>query len=428
VLGSAFWRDAKDVRGLWWPGAGETAFIADLLAGLGFPASPCTTDDPLIWPQPYRANNGLDAVTILVSWHEDRAAETTLNLRLPRRPGALTLFSVDGTHDLPFKWRDGVATARVKLGAKEVAVVNAEVYEAASAVAHWWGYQQRMWHAIARPTIDFAPYSRGQWADPTMDLAPDAALTTTAPPAGWNAPGFDAHAWTPCRLAILEPYGAKPDQSVWVRRAFTVPGAWLRSGKIYLTSGNWSGAQYQGTARMWLNGQPLHDWTTNSFQEYDVTRLLTGSGDVVSWEFKGDSHTVGFSGNVWLYWAAPPVRSLDLAGEWQAPERAVHLPGGGHFGAPQRSVFVPREWQGRYRVRLYLEGNPYGTRGAWVNGKLIRRHHHNLGPRCDVDVTAALRFGEDNTIRLEGPENDPRFNWDVRVVRLDLYEAADEER
>jgi hypothetical protein len=42
-------------------------------------------------------------------------------------------------------------------------------------------------------------------------------------------------------------------------------------------------------------------------------------------------------------------------------------------------------------------------------------------PRCDLDITAALRFGEANTIRLEAPENDPRFVRDVRAVRLELY-------
>ncbi|HEY3418852.1 MAG TPA: hypothetical protein VGM23_18410, partial [Armatimonadota bacterium] len=37
ALGTAFWRDSKDVRGVWWPSKLETDFMADLLHGVGFP-------------------------------------------------------------------------------------------------------------------------------------------------------------------------------------------------------------------------------------------------------------------------------------------------------------------------------------------------------------------------------------------------------
>jgi hypothetical protein len=59
-LGTAFWRASQDRMGIWWPEEIETDFLADLLNGIGFDAPVCTTDDRLVWAQPYRSNNGLD--------------------------------------------------------------------------------------------------------------------------------------------------------------------------------------------------------------------------------------------------------------------------------------------------------------------------------------------------------------------------------
>ena len=89
-LGSAFGRDSRDVMGIWWPGAGETAFWRELLADIGADAAVCTTDDPLVWAQPYRSNDGLDAVTVLCNFNTNGVRKTRVALRVPRKPGART--------------------------------------------------------------------------------------------------------------------------------------------------------------------------------------------------------------------------------------------------------------------------------------------------------------------------------------------------
>ncbi len=63
-------------------------------------------------------------------------------------------------------------------------------------------------------------------------------------------------------------------------------------------------------------------------------------------------------------------------------------------------MHIPAEWEGKYLVRLYMEGGQHDTAGAMVNGRLARRHHHWFGTRCDIDITRFLRFGEDNRIEL----------------------------
>ncbi|MDD5198227.1 MAG: beta-galactosidase trimerization domain-containing protein [Terrimicrobiaceae bacterium] len=437
ALGTAFWRDAKDVHGLWKPGPCEVDFMTDLLGGVGFPAARCTTDDLLVWAQPYRYNNGLEASTTLVSWHDDAGVTVTLAMRLPRKPARLAAFGVEGEKHLPFTWADGVATTKVFLPAKEVKVVTADVYDPNEAVAHWWTYQQRMWHGLAKPTIDFGPYTKGKFADPTLDLREGAQLAI-GQPAGedWTKAGFLAGSWKPCILGLLNTYGAQPNKPAYVRKTFTVPEAWLnRGGRIYMTSGAWSGPHYLGAARMALNGKMLHDFTKDSFNEFDVTDLVTGGENVLSFTFKGDNKYQGFAGNVWLYYATPAERSLNLAGIWNGMENGspatLALPGQGRLKMPSRTVFIPKEWEGRYQVRLYMEGASRSILGAWVNDRLVRRHHHSLGSRCDIDITSQLKFGQENELILanggdyNGVNLDPKasFDWDIKVIRLDLYPA-----
>ena len=443
VLGTAFWRSSQDILGLWWPQPIETDFVGDLLNGVGFPAASCTTDDRLVWPQPYRTNNGLSYSTTVVNWHDDQDADTTLTLRLPRKPERLVSYGVNGVVSLPFSWvettpNNGVAAAKLHLPAKEVKVVTAEVYSPESAVAHWWGYQEKMWHQLATPQVNLQPYREGKWVDPTVDLRFGAQLTTQ-PQTGnaWTQPGPGVPGWTPCDLGLLNSEGALPNQPVWARKQFTFPVSWLADGgQTLLVSACWSGPQYLGSAQMYLNGKMLHDWTQSTFNEFDVTAALLPGPNMVGFAFKGDAKYQGFCGNVYLYHRAKPLQSIDLTAAWaginpQGQPATLTLPGQGMLQAPTRSIMIPQEWQGKYQVRLYMIGDPYSVNGVFLNDRLVRRHHHHLGTRADVDLTNYLKFGQENTFRLayggeyNGPVSDlkqmPR--WNLSVLRLDLFPA-----
>jgi hypothetical protein len=437
ALGTTFWRNSQDRKGVWWPEAIETSFLSDLLAGTGYPAAPCETDDRLVWPQPYRSNNGLESVTVLTSWHEDKAAKVNVTLRLPAKPTRLVSYSTDGEKSLPFTWSDGVATTSLTVGAREVVVLNADTYSPDAAVSHWWDYQQKMWHALAKPTIDFTPYTKGRFADPTLDLRDNARFTNAKPGESWTAPAFDDAKWTPSSLGIFNLNGAKEKQPLWVRRTFEVPAEWQQQGgDIYLVSGAWSGPQYRDKARLYLNGKMMHDFSDGSnfnYQDYLVTRQLQPGKNVVAFEFAGSEKNIGIVGNVFLYHRVPGERSLNLAGRWDGVDAggkdvSYTIPGTGSVFAPSRTVAIPLEWQGKYRVRLWLEGSKYSVLGAMVNGTMVRRHHHPLSTRCDIDITDQIKFGQDNTltlipqdsagfIRHDGPA--PAF--EIREARLELF-------
>ncbi len=425
ILGSTFWRNSQDRRGVWWPEPNETEFVADLLAGVGYPAAPCVTSDRLVWPQPYRSNNGQDLVAVLVSWNDDKEVATTLRLRTPVKPTKLVCFGVDGEKELPFEWKDGEAVTTVAMPAKEVKVVRAlGCLDPFSAVSHWWNYQQRIWHEIATPTIDLEPYTRGQWADPTLDLRPDARLTTTTPAdTAWQLPGFDDAAWKPCPMTILNSYGAEPNKPLWLRKSFTLPPNWKgKGGSIRLVSGACWAARYVGSARLFLNGVMLHDFG-GEFTDADVTAIARDGVNVVALEFKGDKEAQGVLGQVYLYHRPAPDLSIPLNGEWRVKDEKgafsnVTLPGKSDLMRPTRSVFIPKEWEGKYRVRLYMEGHRYQIMRVTVNGDLMRRGVPNDQP-ADFDITALVKFGQDNELVLTTISR--KEPWDIRIVRLDLF-------
>jgi hypothetical protein len=428
ALGSAFWRDCQDSMGLWRPEPLETDFMADLFAGIGLAPPVCTTDDRLVWAQPYRSNNGLDAVTCLVSWHEDEDVEVKVSLRLPHKPAKLVAYGVDGENELDFAWKDGIATAKLQMPAKEVKVVNAVVYSPGDAVVHWWNYQQKMWHQLKEPTIDFSPYRQGKWADPTLDLRQGGAELSLADPATGKAE------WKPCQVSILNFWGAEPNQPVWLRKTFTVPQEWQdQGGRIFLVSGAWSGRQYEGGARLTLNGTQLHDFSRTGYgnEEFDVTKLLNEGSNVVMLQFKGDQKYQGVKGQLYLYHWTPPARRVSLAGNWQGTDVehkpiTVSLPGNVQGWDLTRKVFIPEEWRGKVRVRLYMDGNAHATLGAFVNDRQVRRHHHCFNTVGDLDITNFLHFGEENTLNLlhryGTGKRDPKrpLKWDIKTIELHL--------
>ncbi len=439
TLGSAFWRDCADIQGLWWPGERETEFVGDLLNGVNFPRALCESSDRLIWPQPYRANNGVDFVTVLVNWNEKDVQNPTITLRLPERPARLVSYGVNGTIEIPFKWDAGVLTAQVEMPAREVKVLAAEVYEPKSAVAHWWSRQQELWHELVPATIDFSAYKTGKWSDPTLDLTEKAKLTNDAPKGDWTVAKFDDSKWTSAPLDVFNFWGGADKSPLWARVRFNVDPAWLQGGMTRLVSGAWVGPHYMNPTKMYLNGKEMHGFTKNNFNEFDVTRLLLPGENVIAFEAKGDGEKyTGFIGNLFLFHRDAPLQSLPLNGAWLGTDAkgnpaTLNIPGSGKVRHPARSVFIPESWKGKYQIRFYEEGVPYSVLGVWVNGKLVRRHHHNLGRYCDIDITNALKFGAENKLELAfGTERAGRLykeihNFEIDTIRLDLFPAGNNE-
>jgi hypothetical protein len=104
------------------------------------------------------------------------------------------------------------------------------------------------------------------------------------------------------------------------------------------------------------------------------------------------------------------------------------FPGKPAVNRPALTITIPQEWAGQ-RVRLVGEGDRNAVFGAFVNGRLVRRHHHVLHGHLDIDITEFVRFGESNQLVLarggdqNGEPADPGRveTFQVDAIRLERF-------
>ena len=394
ALGSAFWRDSADVNGIWWPGKVESEFLEGLFARVGFDAALCKTDVDRVWAQPYRSNDGLDFVTCFCNFNtNDVVAKATL--RVPAKPRKLVAYGADGVTHPKFDYADGVVTFDLPIEHEDVKVVNAEVYDPAEAVNYWWKENQIAWRELKKPTTDFAPYGEGRWKDPTQDLK-----------TGWTfADG------KPCVCDVLQFWGLPDGAPATISKRFDIANTdWFKGGVTRLVCGAWVGPNFLSKGRIVLNGVDLTGKSAeHGYCEWDVSKILRPKGNELVVEFEAPSagrKFTGLLGSIHLYHRDFAARSFELAKDGKT-----------------RTIYVPKEWQGKYRVFLYMEdAKKKPPTGVSANHRFMRKHHHNFGNVTDIDITSILRFGEDNVLTLGHEMNDTRDYGRLDTVRLDLFE------
>ena len=446
-LGSFYWRGSEDVNGIWNPqGEEERSFLRELLAFCGQPKALVETDDRLVLAQPYRSHDGLDLVAVLCNFNEEAgeeaARETTVKLRTGSKPRRIVAFAgtsvVAGAPSpvggvlLPFSWDEptGTATVRIALLPQEVAVLNAECYGVGDALDYWWRNSAEQWHELKKPTRDFSKYYEGEWKDPTQDLKE-----------GWDVSRRDAESQGGIPLDCLQYWGWPDGKGALCRKAFDLDDpSWAGSGAApqpqfvirnsslppqggsslpqaatRLVAGVWFGTQWLTPGTIRLNGEELATDSKAQYLDFDVTALLKPTGNVLEVEFADASDGqkfTGMNGSIYLY-------------RREAPETSIAVQPRGDGGHDYFELFVPAEWKGKYRVRLYMEGGKNVPKGVKVRDRFMRKHHHNFGNITDIDITDLLRFGETNRIGIGA--NSPAEHPDktstksLTTLRIDLY-------
>lgn len=150
--------------------------------------------------------------------------------------------------------------------------------------------------------------------------------------------------------------------------------------------------------------------------------LVAGCG-LPGWSGRAHAAVVRSWNDGWRFvWADEPGEGADwrevrVPHDWSAehaPEPEAAVAGHGGFavtgvGWYERRFEAPREWAGQ-RVTVHFEG-VYGDADLWLNGVRLSRHRYGHLP-WRVELTAGLRLGEDNVLRLRVNNADqPNARW-----------------
>jgi hypothetical protein len=432
-LGSMFWRGSEDIKGIWKPQDDvERAFLRDILAAVGQPKALVETNNKLILAQPYRSHDGLNLVSVLCNFSEEEtfSAENVKNvhvvkLRTNRKPRRVVAFAGNPVNpvnpaekEIPFSWdeKEGAATVKIHLPPQEVAIINAESYSADDALKYWWKNSKEQWHELKKSTRDFTKYSQGKWKDPTQELKK-----------GWSVSN-SVKSIENIPLDCLQFWGWTEGKGATCRKEFDIEDTqWLKNGgEVHLIVGAWVGPNFLTPATLRLNGTTLVEKSLKSYLDFDITSIIKDRQNILEVEFadavNGEKFT-GMNGCVYLYYRNKPAVSMDvLKGEGKTKLLR------GEDGKDVFTLYVPANWQGKYRVRLYMEGAKHVPKGVRVRDRFMRKHHHNFGNSTDIDITDLLRFGEENRIDIgansAAEQVDRTSIKPLSVLRIDLFEEV----
>jgi len=436
TLGSLFFRNTKDILGLWWPSQLEAAFFRDLLTNLGQPSVNSTTDERVV-AQRYRTNNGLDDVVVLDNFAgADRTVD--LHVTLDHRPVKAYQVAMNSVREVPFTVSgNSITVPHVAIPVGEAQVFYFRDHDGGDATSHWWQYQRKLWKPADTTPLDYSSISQGRWVDPTVDLKGDWSWTQQTPAGdSWKQSGFDDKTWPHWwSLDIFNAVGADPAKPLYSRKTFTVPSDWLKDGgitRLVAAGWSWDFTTSNTPWELYLNGQLLKK---EGFFNPDVASMLHEGENVLAIKLGVPTRGkyIGVLGAVYLTHSEHPAQTVDLAGAWSTTLNGqpvtLQFPGKGRGFAPSRSVDIPADWKDKYIVTYYVKGARESAIGAIVNEvNVTRRHHHLFGNEVEVDITPFLHFGSSNTISMlpsAGDSLPPSKDWDLSVVELRLYPKSE---
>ena len=120
-----------------------------------------------------------------------------------------------------------------------------------------------------------------------------------------------------------------------------------------------------------------------------------------------------------------PAKTLDLGGDWSLSKDALHweaptpLPGPVPEYRFAKRTFVCPKMETSTQVYVRYEGTRGGWTGVIINGRYLRRSHHNLTDFTHLNITPWVKPDGPNEIIILG---DADRGQEITSVRLDFYE------
>ena len=375
----------------------------------------------------YVSNNGLHDVWVL--WNQDRERPATVDLTFAAGLHPVSATEVRTGESVPIHRADaGDRLTDLTLAPLESRMFLTPRGRIETAGLDWLRLQRGWWQGTTPPSAKRLPtpeqlqthtlaLTEG-WAFRPVDGEADAGL------AAMTAPGHADGAWELRPLGIWSLPDHRDVRHGLFRRRFTVPTHW-KTGQVGLWVHSWTDTTFVDEGRVFLDGRVVRDFGRDGLTGDTLGgALMPGSTHTLAIEIRSVRAMAGARGHAWLTWWPAPVASLDLSGLWVPSHDGLHeeapvpLPGPWDTMMARRTVSVPAVHSGR-TVMLAVEQEGRVT-GVIINGSYMRRHHHAIGPRTDLNITPWVRFGQDNEIVLVWGSSPGTAT--IRAVALRFYD------
>lgn len=350
----------------------------------------------------YLSNNGLYDVWVM--WNQ--SASFPVEGRVAMRGGATTGWDVLNKKPVNF----AAGQLPVKVAPLQTVAYLTPRRQIADAPADWFALQRDWWRQpqeaksmpLPGPEHRFSVDLSENWAFKPLDDNEDGAA--------FAAPDVDDSTWEKVDMGIWTLPSRKNVKRAILRKSFEVPATWTEGTPAFSLQA-FIGPTFIDAGRIWVDGKLVRDWDGGGVIDSTFGGVLTaGNKHHIAVEIKGQGSLNGARGPAWLWYWPKPAASLDLAGAWTPtrdvlnPLPPVTLPGGYDAMTLRREVVVPAD---KADMNVILRVRTTGRLvGAIVNGHLVRRFHHIIGDRFDLNVTPWINFGKSNEIILfsmDGP-------------------------
>ncbi len=408
VLGSPFWRDSYDLAGYWRPGEGQSAFLEDMLHGLGLePLS--ASSNHAVWRERYTADNGSEEYIVL--WNQSDKPQTSTFTWRTDRPATALYDPKDGSAHAATLRGDTVTLSDLTLAANETLILATQPTQAPDqTVDAWFNHLASWWRASAtgatvpRPSLPVDEVSVTGVKGQIVPAADFGALDLAA----LSATEADSRTWNP-RLGLIRPANLNlsltPTDHVVYKTAIPLPASW-KPGERYQLEFKATYASGDSTLAVYLNGTKIDTprVINQALTRADITGSIRLNGPnvlVIAAPPDGWLGEIAVERQPRVSETLPVIGKFSLQTSEDSGTSTITLPG--HFTglyAVKNDVTVPEKWRGsRVFIRI-APSNPREFNSFAINGKIVFTPVNWHSAVTYMDITPWVKFGQPNSLLL----------------------------